>query len=147
MHIAHCLAGTRRHAKELIMQKTTREQYAETQTVQPHGEKGTRRFRDRLPAVENQSVVDRSIRLVLGVLLTVPVMIAAFKIDPVTWEFYTSIAACYLLQTNMMKWDPIYAAFNFRTCGKANRPNNKNKNTTKKTKKEKPTHDTTYETK
>lgn len=129
------------------MQKTTREQYAETQTVQPHGEKGTRRFRDRLPAVENQSVVDRSIRLVLGVLLTVPVLIAAFKVDPVTWEFYTSIAACYLLLTGMLGWDPIYAAFNFRTCGKAGKPCGSFGYTAKVAMGEKPSHDTSYETK
>lgn len=74
------------------------------------------RFRDRIPVQENMGLTDRMVRFVIGVLLTAPVIYAVFEFEAVTWEFFTSIAACYLLLTAMLGWDPFYAMFNRKTC-------------------------------
>lgn len=74
------------------------------------------RFRDRIPVQENMGLTDRMARFVAGGLLTVPVIYAASQLNGITWEFYTSVAACYLLLTAMLGWDPIYSMMGRKTC-------------------------------
>ncbi len=80
-----------------------------------------KRLRQKLAIQENMGVIDRSLRVVAGLLLTVPIIIAMAYVTPITWEFAATVFAFYLLLTGMMGWDPVYALFRGHTCGVSER--------------------------
>lgn len=66
--------------------------------------------------IENMGIVDRLLRTLVGLTLTVPIIIAAASGDRPSWEIYASMAATYMLLTGMLGWDPFYALFHARSC-------------------------------
>lgn len=80
-----------------------------------------RGIREKFGVLENMGFADRSVRAVIGALLTVPIIIAMTNVEPIVWQLYTTLVAFYLLFTAMMGWDPFYAAFHAQSCGASER--------------------------
>ena len=78
-------------------------------------------LREKLAIQENMGVIDRSMRVLAGSLLTVPIIVAMANVDPIGWQLYATLFAFYLLLTGMMGWDPLYATFHGHTCGASER--------------------------
>lgn len=76
-----------------------------------------KRLREKLAIQENMGVVDRSFRVLAGLLLTIPIIVTMSEVTPIGWELYSTLVAFYLLLTGMMGWDPLYAVIHARTCG------------------------------
>lgn len=72
---------------------------------------------------ENMGIVDRSLRIITGTVLIVPLVITMTKFTPglMGAQPYALVASFYLLLTGMTGWDPIYALFHGRTCGLSER--------------------------
>lgn len=68
---------------------------------------------------ENMGVVDRSLRVIAGGSLIIPLVVTMSITSPflMAGQPYALAVAFYLLLTGMMGWDPIYAVFRGRTCG------------------------------
>ena len=76
-------------------------------------------LREKLAIQENMGVIDRSMRVLAGSLLTVPIIVAMANVDPIGWQLYATLFAFYLLLTGMMGWDPLYAILHGHTCLRA----------------------------
>jgi len=59
----------------------------------------------------NMGLVDRSVRVIAGSILMIPLDITMMTISPALMEWlpYTLIPSFYLLVTGMAGWDPMYA--------------------------------------
>ncbi len=87
-----------------------------------------KRVREVIGVVENISVVDRIIRVLIGLAL-VAGMVVQIQISmthpelakSLTWESYAALASFYPLLTAMLGWDPFYALFHARSCGTSDR--------------------------
>lgn len=87
-----------------------------------------KRVREAIGVVENISVLDRVVRLLIGMALVagLVVQIRLSMTQPelakaLTWETYAALASFYPLLTAMLGWDPIYALFHARSCGTSER--------------------------
>jgi hypothetical protein len=72
---------------------------------------------------ENMGVVDRSLRMIAGSALIIPLVVTMMKISPILMEGqpYALVLSFYLLVTGMTGRDPIYLMFHGRTCGLSER--------------------------
>lgn len=73
---------------------------------------------------ENMGVIDRSVRVLAGFLLTLPLLfMASTDFSPVLMDGlrYGIGVALYVLATGMLGWDPLYALFHAKTCGTSSR--------------------------
>lgn len=61
---------------------------------------------------ENMGAVDRSVRMIAGCILIIPLDITMITISSAMMEWlpYALIISLYLLATGMIGWDPMYAA-------------------------------------
>ena len=61
---------------------------------------------------ENMGAVDRSVRMIAGSILIIPLDITMIASSPdlMEWLPYALIGSFYLLVTGMIGWDPLYAA-------------------------------------
>lgn len=73
----------------------------------------------RLIRQENLGVIDRTLRLVFGFSLTVPLIVTINVISPALMSGlpFALVAMFYFLLTGMMGWDPFYALANKKSCG------------------------------
>ena len=84
-------------------------------------DKQKKRFR----ILENLGWLDRIIRVMAGTaLLVIPIIILsmnAMRLDEggsvSGWWYVTMLVSLYPFWTSSIGWDPIYSAFNMRTCG------------------------------
>ncbi len=80
-----------------------------------------KRLREKIGVQENMSLVDRSLRIVVGLLVNIPMVIVMVNASPMGLEWLASTVGAYFLLTGMMGWEPIYAVFHGRTCGTSER--------------------------
>lgn len=73
-------------------------------------------LREKIAVQENMGIIDRSLRLLFGLLLLVPILVVTQTIEAPTWQLFTTLISFYLLLTAMLGWDPAYAALNRKTC-------------------------------
>lgn len=73
----------------------------------------------RLIRQENLGVIDRTLRLIIGFSLIVPLIVTINVLSPALMSGlpFAIVAMFYLLLTGMMGWDPFYALVNKKSCG------------------------------
>jgi len=73
----------------------------------------------RLIRQENLGVIDRTMRLIIGFSLIVPLIVNINVFSPALMSGlpFAVVAMFYLLLTSMMGWDPFYALISKKSCG------------------------------
>lgn len=72
----------------------------------------------KLRTIQNLNIVDRFMRLLLGVTLLGLVIVTLKEGDSFGWNIYIMLGAIYPLMTAIMGWDPLYAVLGIRSCNK-----------------------------
>lgn len=71
-----------------------------------------------LGVVQNVGLADRTIRVILGLLMLGGPLYYLIVMDAsVSWHAYVALLAIYPLMTGMLGWDPLYLAVNVKSCG------------------------------
>lgn len=72
----------------------------------------------RLIRQENLGVVDRTIRLLIGFSLIIPLIVSINVLSPALMSGlpFALVAIFYLSLTSMMGWDPFYALVSRKSC-------------------------------
>lgn len=73
----------------------------------------------RLIKQENLGVIDRTLRLIIGFSLIVPLIVTINALSPALMSGlpFALVTMFYLLLTSMMGWDPFYALISKKSCG------------------------------
>lgn len=74
------------------------------------------RVRAKLGVVHNLGLADRMVRIFVGTALMVGGIVSIFDNAILTWEPYAMLISIYPFLTCIVGWDPLYAAFETRTC-------------------------------
>jgi hypothetical protein len=72
--------------------------------------------RTKLRVVQNIGLMDRGVRVLVGILLLVGGVVSMVMIDANIWAPYAMLLSIYPLLTSGLGWDPLYAMFGARTC-------------------------------
>ena len=75
----------------------------------------------RLSEVHNLGLIDRVVRVLLGVALIAGAITSILNSSVVTWQVYVALFAIYPLMTGMLGWDPLYAVGHAKTCDLSDR--------------------------
>jgi hypothetical protein len=73
-------------------------------------------IRTKLRVVQNIGLMDRGVRLLIGILLLGGGVMSMYMIDENSWAPYAMLLSIYPLLTSGLGWDPLYTMFGFRTC-------------------------------
>lgn len=72
----------------------------------------------KLTVVQNLSLLNRSLRIVLGALMIgLPIIQLVATNSTIGWHAYSMLLAIYPLMTGMLGWCPVCQMFNFHSCG------------------------------
>jgi hypothetical protein len=75
----------------------------------------------KLGALQNLGLVDRLLRVIIGSGLIAVALINPFQQAEMGWHAYLLIIAIYPMLTGILGVDPLYLAFNYRTCDSSRR--------------------------
>lgn len=71
----------------------------------------------KIGVIQNLGIVDRVVRVAIGVLLLGGSALHLSVIDGVVgWHAYAKLISIYPLLTAMLGWDPLYSLFSVRSC-------------------------------
>lgn len=73
-------------------------------------------YTKRLGAIQNVGLLDRCLRVALGILMLGVVLMDLYFQVELGWHVYLAILAVYPLMTGILGVDPFYSIGAFRTC-------------------------------